>query len=255
MPHCPAGAVSAAARAPTRITQPIRQALRRQARRWREKAAAGRAGHDGGGKTEDDGVAIPARFGPYSTLEVIRVRQLFDSVDLDGSGTVELQEMLDHPEWSSSYGPDHLVTMFEAMDQDRSGDVTLAEVFGLIFPLANRAMVARMIRVTASHKHVVVRSTRDVEAPGTRITGAQRAEIGAVFAAIDTDGDGVLGMEEIRAAFANNARTVETIFGPSVLDGVLQRYDDDGSNGLDMEEFTQLMMDSWLAPAARPRRP
>lgn len=205
-------------------------------------------------KCDGDTVAIPARFGPYSTLEVIRARQLFDTMNTDGSGSVRVAEMLTNPEWRSAYPDDRLESMLNAMDQDNSGDVTLAELLSIMFPLASRGTIGEMIRVTSKHKHVEVRRQQHAGIDHAAVTPAQRAEILAIFAAIDTDGDGKLSISEFQNAFHEQSRTAEAIFGPAVLHSVMSRYDKDDNRALDLAEFTEFISDVWLKPAeaARP---
>ena len=44
-------------------------------------------------------------FGPYPAFEVVRVKQIFDSFDTDGSGSVLLKEFINCAAWRMAYSP------------------------------------------------------------------------------------------------------------------------------------------------------
>lgn len=101
-----------------------------------------------GGVTVKPGDPLPARFGPYRSVEVLRVRQAFERADVDGSGDVDLQELLASPDWAAMYSPDRIADMFAAMDADGSGSITAAELLRLAFPLVDGRTLAEMVVLT-----------------------------------------------------------------------------------------------------------
>jgi WD40 repeat protein len=193
---------------------------------------------------------VPARFGPYSAIEVIRVRQLFESADRDGNGSVELEELLSNPEWNAVCSETRLHEMFDAMDQDRSGDVTLEELFMIMFPLANRPMVERMIEITARReKEPMLRQLEQVD-PGPQLTEAQNAQLRAIFGAIDTDRSEDLFLSDIHEAFRTHRETLLTLLGPTAVERVMKVPSDSkyGAGPMNMDGFLDFMVQVWIAP-------
>jgi Ca2+-binding EF-hand superfamily protein len=64
-------------------------------------------------------------FGPYSFREVMILKKMFDSFDVDGSGTVDLEEFVNSPIFKSSHLASNADSMFEAVDKDSSGEVNV----------------------------------------------------------------------------------------------------------------------------------
>ncbi|KAA0164458.1 hypothetical protein FNF31_02382 [Cafeteria roenbergensis] len=251
-----------------RLGSRIRQALKKASRQRPASLAASlrrramtkarldgydpRLGRRGAGRAGagDCPEVMPARFGPYSTLEVIRIRQLFEAVDADSTGVISLEQLCNHPDWGASHGQDRLANLYEVMEQERSGDVTLSELFTIMFPLANRAMISRMVRVTASHKAVSLRPKKETPLEDSTVTEAHLLEIKAIFNSIDENRDGELSMAEIREAFKEKRKAAKESLGMRALESVIARYDADDNKGLDLEEFAELMMDAWVRPTA-----
>lgn len=105
---------------------------------------------------------MPSHFGPYSALEVVRVRRLFEvrlssflgqsdrlcsvfpyvqAAVPTGETTVELHNLLHSPEWRLLYPPEKIEIMFDAMDSSKNGNISLVEVFKVVFPGANHAQI------------------------------------------------------------------------------------------------------------------
>ena len=63
------------------------------------------------------------------------------AADRMGKGKVELQELLHSPEWKSLYPPEKLEVMFDAMDSNKNGVVSLLEVLKVVFPGANNVQI------------------------------------------------------------------------------------------------------------------
>ncbi|KAA0170065.1 hypothetical protein FNF28_01674 [Cafeteria roenbergensis] len=252
--HVPKGAVSealkkASRQRPASLAASLRRRAMTKARLDGYDPRLGRrgAGRAGAGDCPE---VMPARFGPYSTLEVIRIRQLFEAVDADSTGVISLEQLCNHPDWGASHGQDRLANLYEVMEQERSGDVTLSELFTIMFPLANRAMISRMVRVTASHKAVSLRPKKETPLEDSTVTEAHLLEIKAIFNSIDENRDGELSMAEIREAFKEKRKAAKESLGMRALESVIARYDADDNKGLDLEEFAELMMDAWVRPTA-----
>jgi WD40 repeat protein/Ca2+-binding EF-hand superfamily protein len=61
-------------------------------------------------------------FGTYSKEHIIHMREKFKNMDKDGSGSIDLDEFLEHQD--ASHISDHMASMFHAMDQDGDGNVS-----------------------------------------------------------------------------------------------------------------------------------
>jgi Ca2+-binding EF-hand superfamily protein/WD40 repeat protein len=144
---------------------------------------------------------MPPRFGPYSAVEVIRVRRCFDAADSDGSGDVDLNELLTSTEWRASYSLDQIRNMFDAMDTDKSGKVTIVELFKVTFPNANAR--ARRLMLAWTDPKRFSKSVEQVARKRT-ISVKTRVEAEEVFSALDFDRDGRVSLEEIRTMFEEN---------------------------------------------------
>ena len=62
-------------------------------------------------------------FGPYTIKEVLELKMLFDSIDEDGSGEIELQEFLTSHSWQASHLSSTASTVFNTIDSDSDGKV------------------------------------------------------------------------------------------------------------------------------------
>jgi Ca2+-binding EF-hand superfamily protein len=232
----------------------------------------GEEGEGGGEGTETDGrprtgassradstgsdKRIPTRFGPYSALEVIRARRVFEGIDMDGSGSISMAELKGSHEFRQMYSEDRIEAMFQEMDSDSSGDITLHELFRVLFPMAPHAIIRRMIDATQLKRRIHARVKK--EARKQEMTARQRAEIAAIFRAFDRDNDGRVTVQEIKGVLRAQADTFKDLWADMDIDNVLSRYDVDGSHSFDVHEFTNMMREVWLSPdatEASPRSP
>lgn len=162
--------------------------------KWSGSPRSG-AGGAGDGSAGGEDIKVPTRFGPYSALEVIRMRRLFESIDKDGSGSVELHELQEAPEWKQLFSDEEIRQLFEAMDIDGSGDVTLSEVFRAAFPVATASDIRLMIRTTRLQRTVNIAPVKKVK---RELSAGQKAEIEAVFRAFDIHGKGEVTVGNIK---------------------------------------------------------
>jgi Ca2+-binding EF-hand superfamily protein len=144
---------------------------------------------------------MPARFGPYSALEVMRVRRMFNAADVDGSGDVELDELLNSAEWRAAYSLDQIRDFFDAMDTDGSGKITAAELFRVTFPNANARARKLMLKWTDPRRTA---RTVIMAAPKRVVNTRTRLEAEEVFSALDGDRDGFVSVDDVADMLVTN---------------------------------------------------
>jgi len=57
---------------------------------------------------EDEEYHVPTRFGPYSALEVIRIRRIFESMDTTRSGSIDITELAAASAWRQLYSEEDI---------------------------------------------------------------------------------------------------------------------------------------------------
>ena len=103
--------------------------------------------------------AADAHIGPYLLRDVQAIADLFDGFDHDGSGEIDVDEFLDSDSWRSMSGvsQDELVSVFESIDGDESGTVSLLEMFKIAFPMATGEQIREMQNFSEQRKQVALK--------------------------------------------------------------------------------------------------
>ncbi len=83
-------------------------------------------------------------FGPHTFKEVKEMKSMFESFDVDGSGTVDLEEFVNSPVFKSSHLAANSDGMFDMIDKDKSGDITVDELFAAFFRFASKRELQAM---------------------------------------------------------------------------------------------------------------
>ena len=214
------------------------QKKKEELREKREAAIAEREARRGGGKKTK-----------YSKGEVMRLKQVFDEYDKDGSGKISMQEFREslrtkHQQAGPQVGKksslherqavkgisiaDLSEGVFHEMDRDGSGDVTFEELVHLMYPLASADEKKLMMGWVAPA------AEPEAEVEASLSEGAVK-EIRAIFKMYDTDKSGKLSAKEVHKALERTALTKEEITE------LFASYDKDTSDDIDIEEFLELM--------------
>lgn len=195
----------------------------------RNSSKSGSAGGDGGdkdggkgsGSADESPGVMPARFGPYSALDVMRVRRIFDRADADGSGDVDLDELMSSNEWKRAYSPDALREMFAAMDGDASGRVTADELFKVIFPKVTSKMRRSMIKWTDPKARTKIQH----QGPKRAMNLKQKFEAEEIFDALDVDRDGYITVAELREmVIANGTKQEKGTWSLKDINNIVEHY-------------------------------
>ena len=116
--------------------------------------------------------------------------------------------------------------MFASLDDDKSGTVTFREILVVLYPLASRSDLERMLAYTRAKpkKKVVVEKAE--------LTEEQEEEMRELFQMYDTDKSGSLSVRELIAAM-----TATGTFTRQEVQRIFNTADVDHSNEMDLAEF------------------
>ena len=180
----------------------------------------------------------PRRFGLYSVKEVLELKLLFDSMDIDGNGYINLQEFLTSPKWQSSHLSATAGSVFNTVDRDGDGNITLKELLRVAFPASNKASLQDMAEFLQDAS-----DPKPVKKVRERKLGEKEIkEITEMFSVFDINGDGKVSLKEI----VQNTGGEASILGDDDLQMLAEKYDTDGDQVLDVNEFKELMKTFYL---------
>ena len=83
-------------------------------------------------------------FGPYTLKEAHVLKTMFESLDADRSGSVDVDEFINSPAFQMSHLAASADSMFSAVDVDASGEITLNELFQAYFRFATKKDIDAM---------------------------------------------------------------------------------------------------------------
>jgi Ca2+-binding EF-hand superfamily protein len=198
-------------------------------------------------------------FGIYSIREVMTVIRLFWFLDADGSGGVTLAELHLHRSFFKKLGRDHLPTVLRELDLDGNGTITLNEMLRVCFRQANDHHLQGMLtlaKVGNLKKFLANRNKTDPLVDDVR--DPRQVELAEIFHMFDRSGDGQINLVELLEALEID----HEMLSPMVEGGVsapraarayacgltkadverfYQEYDTNHDGLLDFDEFVQLM--------------
>lgn len=83
-------------------------------------------------------------FGDYSKSDVVAFKRMYQAIDKDGSGSIDIAEFTSSPSFSTSEMFFLANSTFRSLDADASGEVTLDELLPVQFPLATKRQISNM---------------------------------------------------------------------------------------------------------------
>jgi len=196
----------------------------------------------------------------YPRKDVVYLKQIFDSYDADGSGSIEKAELVRALEKekreaqrndgskksleqrqaergmirSSGYHKegvflvDFTESMFRVIDENKDGHVEFNELLRLLYPHATESELLTMLSWV---------STEEEKIPFEQfeLSDEQRREIHSMFRLYDKDGSGTISPSEFRQAMRRcGLDAAET-------DEIFAEADKDNNRSIDLAEFTALM--------------
>jgi len=181
----------------------------------------------------------PRRFGVYSAKEILDLKILFDSMDTDGNGRINLREFLTHPKWQSNHLSTTAGSVFNTVDRNRDGNINLKELLTVAFPAANRGNLKDMEEfLQDASDPKPVKNVRE-----RKLSDQEIKEITEMFKVFDLDGNGQISLKEIVQTTGGES----SVLGENDLSMLAEKFDKDGDQMLDLEEFKELMKDQYLS--------
>ena len=196
-----------------------------------------RSGHNKEGKVTN--------FGAYGIKEVLELRKLFNSIDEDASGSIDLEEFVSSPALKSSHMFMNASSMFGSIDRDASGTISFGEMLAVAFPQASRSNLRDMLKFVKSHEsqeHMKEKISLNTE---------QMDEIHEIFKLYDVDASGGISTQELYDAMVGANPAMREIFSLEDMNKLVQQYDDDGNASLEIEEFTKLFKENFMEERAQ----
>lgn len=193
----------------------------------------GQAGTGAGSSPPRERRAAPAKrgvpfVGRFHKQDVLSVVDRFRAMDEDRSGSVSVLEFAREMKGDRAASS----AMFQAMDRDNSGDISLEELLQLWFSGAT-PQEWQQILVWAGLKES---GEGEVADGAPRLTDEQRQELRAVFDAFDGDKDGTLPIPGLLRHLAE-----ADLMPEGEARALLEEADVDHSDSLDFDEFVELM--------------
>ena len=169
------------------------------------------------------GVYMPSKFAIYPSIDVARVRAMFDVADVDKSGDVSLKELSQSAEWRQMYTTKQIEEMFASAVRlpfphpllapfsllttfclffttkiSPDAGITLAELFKLSFPLASSRLITMMVLWTEPAIMERTRELRDKEVHERQdLTTEQDRELNSIFDAMDSKRQGTISIDDL----------------------------------------------------------
>ena len=191
-------------------------------------------------RKKEEQLKTMTHFGPYTTKEVLGLRKLFNEIDDDASGQIDVDEFVNATALQGSHIFMNAASMFGSIDRDESGSISFGELLAVSFPSASSENVKDMLRFVKSHESQEHMKTK------ISLSNTQMEEINNIFQLYDVDSSGGVSTEELYEAMIGSNPAMREIFSLEEMDKLVRQYDDDGNATLELEEFTKLFKDNFL---------
>eukprot|EP00092_Neocalanus_flemingeri_P000651 GFUD01000693.1.p1 GENE.GFUD01000693.1~~GFUD01000693.1.p1 ORF type:complete len:3364 (-),score=1087.83 GFUD01000693.1:1093-10800(-) len=159
--------------------------------------------------------AIIAKFrGLYKTID--QVRSAFNQYDVDRDGSISKQELEQGMVKSGQFTAQESKLVFDLADSDGDGAIDIGEFVQLMFPSAGQLISNLKQNFTSE------------------------ADVGAAFASWDSDGDGQISFNELKAAVQRSGQKLTE----EDINAIFVVGDADQNGEIDLDEFMKMMMPS-----------
>jgi Ca2+-binding EF-hand superfamily protein len=166
------------------------------------------ADSDQSGEIDKD--EFPGAMRIYTELQTKQFRRVFESFDMDGSGSMDTNEVYDCVKMLGWFPTEETIQeAVEEVDKDGTGEISFDEFFSLM----------KFIRKTEG------------------FTKGEREQLHTLFSKFDIDGSGEISTLELSAAL----RAIGYPTSLTVLQNLVQEVDVDGSGEIDEGEFFKLI--------------
>ena len=128
--------------------------------------------------------------------------------------------------------------MFASLDGDKSGTVTFREVLVVLYPLATKFDIEKMLAYTKT------KSKKQEPVKKVTLTLEQEEEMAELFQMYDTDRSGSLSIRELIAAM-----TATGTFTRAEVEHIFSVADVDHSNEMDLSEFKAAFREAFYETA------
>lgn len=172
-------------------------------RMLRDAHIMGEASSMTGSRLDPSTLAKRKRFGPYLKHEVDAVKDLFQALDEDNSGTVELHEIRQSTLLAAQ--PQlrrHIEVAFEKADEDKSGNLTLDEFAGIMFPGADK----RTLEEIGAWMCVLQAQMPPPVKPKSHMPQSLVDDLKKLFKLLDTNNDKSVDLQELQEGIAEARR-------------------------------------------------
>ncbi|GMF52316.1 unnamed protein product [Phytophthora fragariaefolia] len=208
-------------------------------------------------------------FGMYSVQEVMPVIRLFWSMDADGSGNISLEELQRFKPMFEKLGYQNLSAIFQTIDCNGDGQVTLRELLTTCFHYANKQQIDSMLqlaKVGSVRSFLCLSPSTHSRTPSAgNLPPEHRQELMSIFRVFDHNGDGGVSMQEImealrvddddvmaavmtreyKAGQRSAGRSAEPVVSSGLtredVEQIYREFDRDQDATLDFNEFVEVM--------------
>ncbi|GIL70667.1 hypothetical protein Vretimale_3767 [Volvox reticuliferus] len=167
----------------------------------------------------------------YSRSDILKLKEMFDSHDLDNDGRVTASELLS----ALREGPlrQSALSTFRSVDMDKNCVLTFSEYLRRIYPYANdrevKVMLAWVKRIPTEPQEAMFKPTVQ-----------QLEEISKMFDRFDSNRDGVIEVQELIAISASYG------YDESEVEELFRNADKDMDGTISFTEFIDLMKLSYV---------